>query len=332
MRMSSFRNLTENQRGVASLMVTTVLILVLGLIIVGFSQATRRNQRETLDRQLSTQAFYAAESGVNGVIAAAEATLQAGSAVDTQDSCDGSSYPVNDLQDGVEVTCLLVSNELESLNYSDVTESSGTIVPLEGANNEQIGSVELTWYSKEGTATPADACANNTNLPDRAGWGDCGYGLLRVDASPSASGDTSATAMTTFFKPRNSASGGSIGYSLGGGGLVLGNCNNSQCVGRITGMGGTSYYLHVRSLYKDASLSVRAFTPGGAPILLTGQLQIDSTGKAQDVLRRIQVRAPLQGQLTNNIPLNAIESTSSICKRFTVAPDYYDEDNPALCS
>src|SRR5690606_8755556 len=56
-----------SERGVASLMVTTVLILVIGLIVIGFSQVSQRNQRETLDRQLSTQAFYAAESAVNSV-------------------------------------------------------------------------------------------------------------------------------------------------------------------------------------------------------------------------------------------------------------------------
>ena len=40
-------------------------MIVMSLIVLGFAQISRRNQRESLDRQLSTQAFYAAESGVN---------------------------------------------------------------------------------------------------------------------------------------------------------------------------------------------------------------------------------------------------------------------------
>jgi len=62
---SNTESLQRNQSGMVSIMVTMILMIVMSLIVVGFAQVSRRNQRVALDRQLSTQAFYAAESGVN---------------------------------------------------------------------------------------------------------------------------------------------------------------------------------------------------------------------------------------------------------------------------
>lgn len=44
-------------------MITIVMMVVISLIVVGFTQVANRNRRQSLDRQLSTQAFYVAESG-----------------------------------------------------------------------------------------------------------------------------------------------------------------------------------------------------------------------------------------------------------------------------
>ena len=44
------------------------MIVIISLIVLGFAQLARRNQRQTLDSQLSTQTYYAAESGVNAAL------------------------------------------------------------------------------------------------------------------------------------------------------------------------------------------------------------------------------------------------------------------------
>ena len=54
----------RDQRGIASLIITMVSMVIVTLIVLGFATLSRREQRQSLDRQLSTQAFYAAESGV----------------------------------------------------------------------------------------------------------------------------------------------------------------------------------------------------------------------------------------------------------------------------
>src|ERR1039458_10050844 len=60
----------DDQSGFASIVIASVIILVLSLITVGFAQLMQREQRSALDRQLSSQAYYAAESGINDAVSA----------------------------------------------------------------------------------------------------------------------------------------------------------------------------------------------------------------------------------------------------------------------
>src|SRR5689334_4150187 len=64
---NSSRPESRQQAGMVSIMVTMILMIVLSLVVIGFAQIARRNSRQSLDRQLSTSAFYAAEAGVNDV-------------------------------------------------------------------------------------------------------------------------------------------------------------------------------------------------------------------------------------------------------------------------
>jgi hypothetical protein len=75
-------------------------------------------------------------------------------------------------------------------------------------------------------------------------------------------------------------------------------------------------------LYQLASSVTISATDGGSnnPLLLVGsQALIDATGKAQDVLKRVQVRTPLTPSSgIPSYPDYALETTDSICKRFQV--------------
>ncbi len=56
---------TSKQDGFASIVIAIIMVIVLSLITVGFAQLMRTEQRSALDKQLSSQAYYAAETGVN---------------------------------------------------------------------------------------------------------------------------------------------------------------------------------------------------------------------------------------------------------------------------
>ena len=68
-------------------LLTMILMIVVGLIVLGFAQISRRNQRQALDRQLSTQAFYAAETGVNDAANLIKTAVQAGTVVAAKPDC-----------------------------------------------------------------------------------------------------------------------------------------------------------------------------------------------------------------------------------------------------
>ena len=54
-----------NQKGMSSILFAMVFIIILSLIGVGFATLVRKDQRETLDKTLSFQAQYAAETAIN---------------------------------------------------------------------------------------------------------------------------------------------------------------------------------------------------------------------------------------------------------------------------
>jgi hypothetical protein len=119
--------------------------------------------------------------------------------------------------------------------------------------------------------------------------------------------------------PRRVGGTNNVGYATGGGNNIVGvACTNADCNLTISGLSTNQYYMRVSSWYKDVSLQITA-TNGAGPVNLAGaQAVIDSTGKAQDVLRRIQVRVPYAGSSKNLLSDMALESTDAICKRFSV--------------
>src|SRR5487761_1517319 len=60
-------NIRQSQQGFASIVIAIVLVTVLALITTGFAQLSRREQQTALDKTLTNQAYYAAESGINDV-------------------------------------------------------------------------------------------------------------------------------------------------------------------------------------------------------------------------------------------------------------------------
>lgn len=64
---SNMKPIKSDERGVVAIIVAVLLMTVLSLIVLATSQNSTREQRETIDRQLSDQAFYNAETGINDV-------------------------------------------------------------------------------------------------------------------------------------------------------------------------------------------------------------------------------------------------------------------------
>jgi len=334
------KKLGNGESGMVAIMVTLILMMVISLIVMGFAQISRRNQRQALDRQLSTQAFYAAETGINDVAELIKTATESGTAVAAKPDCasnGGGFYtslvPVLDAANSVQYTCLIVNPTPTSLVYSSVGSTS-TIIPLT-ATSGTIASLTITWQSKDATTTPATNCpASKTNVFSPTVSWDCGYGVLRFDLVPTTGslsvGGLQSSTMTTFAVPLNPTGAGdasSFGFAAGSNALKGIVCSQTSCTLTITGLTQSQYYLRASSLYKNDALIVSASDGTGTAISLQGaQAVIDATGKAQDVLRRVQVRAPLSGSSTNRMGDFAIQSAEALCKRFAVMDGFFQSD------
>jgi Tfp pilus assembly protein PilV len=329
-----------------AIMTVLIFMIVISLIALGFAQMSQRNQQDTFNNQLSAQAFYAAESGINDVRQLISTAIADGKVVPDKTACGptgsgpeadtfySSLQPTLNAGAGVSYSCIEVSASPTTLNYTDVGSNASVIVPVI-SDGAAISSINLTVESKTssnpliGNCSPGSTPAG-ISFPSVSGW-SCGYGVLRFDLVPvsgsslNLNGLESAT-MTTFAIPVGSGGQTSIAYSGGSAKSTIGmQCANdsSGCSLTITGLSQTSYYLRVSSLYQDMSLQVTANDSSGNAIgLSNAQALIDSTGRADEVLRRLQVTVPLTPS-SNDISDYAIQSTDSICKRFAVMDGFF---------
>lgn len=337
---TSSQSLRSSQSGMVSMMVTMILMIVLSLVVLGFAQISRRNQRESLDRQLSTQAFYAAETGINDTRNIIKTAVDNGNTVQSKTSCSdtgGGFY--NSLNATIDsasktgYTCVLVDPAPTTLDYADVSDRS-IVTPL-ASQTGQLSSVTFTWKTKSGSGTPANTCPTVAKgvFSSTASW-TCGYGVLRFDLVPTGGSSNNlsslqASQMTTFAIPLKQGSVGStsIGYganTANTNNLVGVPCDNTSCKLTITGLGTDSYYLRISSLYQGSSLRITGTTTSGVAKFANAQVMIDATGKAQDTLRRIQVHVPINSSSQNQLPDYVMQSTDSICKRFVAMDGFFD--------
>lgn len=353
--MSDKQGMRLGEKGMVSFMVTLIMLMVITLIVVGFSEVSRRNQREALDRQLSSQAFYAAESGVNVTKATiASYVNQFGyAAMNTKTSCGngtnsteydpaaaggvGAAIAPLSATDQVAYTCVLVNPNPKNLLYN-VTTSGSAIAPI--ATTGALQTLTFQWNKQPGAVDTSCNGADPDALPASDDW-TCGFGVLRVDlmASNVGTGLNNATldakTVTLFMTPLGGHSGAVTvpNYSTKAYIASATNCTTNSCKVTITLPGdSSSYFARITSTYRDApNVTVSGTTASGAASFTGSQAIVDVTGKAQDELRRVQVRVQLSGTAgSDTVPLSAAASTTDICKHFEVS-DSGDIDPTSVC-
>lgn len=316
-----------DQKGVVSFMVTLIMMMVITLIVIGFTQVTMRSRREALDKQLSSQAFYAAESGVNKAVAVIK--NNPGAPIAHKDNCaDGPTDVYNGFElDGtnVEVTCIMVSSRPSSI-VGKATQNSSFITQIKPVEADGTASsldeLTFTWSLPDAESGAGSSCtaADGAFAP---GAGTCKFGLLRVDMlSVDAAGvyDFNKT-MTFYMQPRQGspetpAVNDISHYTVGR--IVSASCSTEKCAAKLSGLGNNTFYIRMSTLYRDAkSVTITGkLASMGTAYFEDAQAVIDATGRAQDVLRRVQVRYPL-GRADDTPPWAV---AGSVCKRLTVAP------------
>lgn len=322
--------LQRSQQGVVAIIVTMLLMIVLTLIVLSFAKVSRREQRNAFDRQLSTQAFYAAESGINDAkkeieewIANPTPPNQAKLNGDYMTNCVG----VGSFADAAAITmpgdlpgsgeasytCLFADPSPPSIIYSASTDPQ--VFPLE-ARGGLINSVEIYWDDGSGSGdfSNCPALANNPvsfNPPIA-----CSAPILRVQLVDATKLNDPLFDKVFFIYPGGGP--GTISYASSTGSTATGTCmaagSPNRCKITISGLAG-KYFARVNGIYKPAALTITA--NGGIAELIGAQVLIDSTGKAADVERRLQVRVKANS-LSQDGPKYGIQGTDSICKQFWI--------------
>jgi len=254
---------------------------------------------------------------------------------------------------GSTYTCLLINPEPPSLEYTQgaVSTETSTVVPIKSTTGAKIAHVEVYWDDpllpgtiSGGAGTPVYNCpATPVVFPVNSGsgaWPVGRPGMLRVDLVRTDAGNLTrakliSNQITLFLYP--TACGGtgtnSIAYSnsiASNGQVVLVKCSavNSDALPHdcklsidfgLAADQSSEYSLRVKSIYRKSDMTVRIKSASGDGLKFKdAQVLIDSTGKATDVVRRIQVRVPINPP--GNVPEDPLRAMGPVCKLLQVYP------------
>lgn len=334
-----------NDQGMVSIIVTMVLIIVMTLVVLAMSQNAVREQRQSLDRQLSDQAFYNAESGINDWV---EYLYKNPDAKNVENDCDKSEFlsppPLspNITSDGNnKYTCLLYDKTPKTIILNPLTITEPKTIPITPHIN--LNSLTFTWKST-GSNNAVGGCPSGAPSPlpsTLASGGPCTVGGLRVDlVDPGGAAINRDNLRTSnfigyFLPSRNSGPASTVGYPSGKGtpgvassienqGVIsVAACDASECkltINAINLLANNTFFLHLRSIYEDNNVTISGTRADGTSVNFIGaQIMLDSTGKSSDVLRRVQVRVGATSQYEGTD--FSLRTADSICKLISVNKD-----------
>lgn len=346
--VSMSKKLINREEGLVAITTTLVIMIIMTLIITSFALVVGREQRQSLDRQLSTQAFYAAESGVQDAINA----LRAGAISNNIDRCTdlgsfedalggaGIEYDNNVSSsseiDNVSYSCVLINRTPGELKYDVLDPTKGTyLIAVKSTDGSPINNIRFSWQNtvEAGNVDEFEANGAVTFPQDQT----LKTGMPRVTIIPGQFDQNSIKNDTRslFMYPSAGSGGDPADYNLSdpanNGGIVSGNCNTSKpsdapfnCNVDVTPVGVSNvYFLAIKPLYRPITLQIDPFVGETNRTIEGAQAIVDVTGKAEDVLRRIQVRVPYSSPIVPStlgslLPMSGIETTNSICKQFEV--------------
>lgn len=341
-----------DQKGFASIVIALILVTLLSLMTVAFSQLSRREQKSSLDKQLATQAYYAAETGINDVeqkitnryakgddlpfMATVEALPKDNCLTETQMRDTFGLTKIIDASRGISYSCIIVDvtpPDLRFANAEPENEKSTTF-----SVNGTLTSLRINWgsHSPQGKGLRSGPAAGFT---PKSQWNS--PAVLEVLLTPIGDGTRVELINNTFVTymypvdtswnptdPEFRGSRGSVGYvnnsDAGQAKLSIGNCDLAReyaCFVEITGIPASpnGYLVRMIPHYDRSKIKIdEAENLSGVKLEFTkGQAKVDVTGRARDVLKRVQVRAPINPPA--DTPDYVVEA-KNFCKRMTTEP------------
>lgn len=256
----------------------------------------------------------------------------------------------NDNDDALDqaYTCVKVRTQTPDVKIAGVQDES-YLIPLKAVSGATINSVEINWHDAASDANGASATFNTfADLPTN--WGNNTPALLRVQAIkvPTSSiniDSINTNASSVFLYPLNSGPFSTINDIFAENAFPGGEkgtaphraqCQSSSaqyhCGMTLGGFAGSdNYYLRITPLYNNTSFQI-ILNPGSNTLFDNVQPEIDSTGRANNVFRRIQQRVQYEAPELENFTISGgFEITDGFCKDFNIAvkeSDYISNCTP----
>jgi len=259
-------------------------------------------------------------------------------------------------------TCVTIRNNTEDVS-GQLQENATTLIPLKAVGGT-FSSVRISWHEMGGGTNPSEIAINGNPHHGSASsgnrWAPSWPALLRtsfiqyppdgidIDNGDEGAGnfDSSLANKAFFLYPRdNGAPTMNIGASAsrnninchdpddGEGGFRVGDSGVYDCRVTISGINPAAgpVYLQLAALYKGTDYSVELLDGAGEEVPFDNvSPEIDSTGAAGNVFRRVKVRV----QFDSRQPMlpNAVDIGGSLCKNFRVSSTPVALSTAEICS
>ncbi len=318
---------TINQEGAASLLFTLVMIIIISLLAIGFSVITTNDQKATLDKSVSLQAEYAAQSGINSVV---EGIINHNSAV--SQSSTSTCAPTDGViptfpNPNTRITCLKWSYSPQSLVYSSANSLSTIINPVSASGSPtSISEVDITWGPSDSMPKTTYTSFTNSSL---SGVVSDNFPILKI---VTANFDMS-NLTTTYVVP---VSGSSSVVALGTPGINIisvgcGATSAKTCTAKLkclqwtanvanSSCKATNGGLLTTSSFDGSQLSINISgiqSTGGAAVQFSNsQVQIDSTAQNGNTVKRLVAGYTIGGASAWSPTLTAATVSTALCKNF----------------
>lgn len=332
-----------DQKGIVSILVTLIMTIVITLLVLGLSNIAISEQKNSLKRQLSTEAYYLALSGINNAISYPNFSTYT---TPSSPQCNGVLSVKIDTS--ISIPCVVVNNSnVTSVTY---TVNSGVSKVFSIRASTTISQILLTWTgvaSANITNTKCiaykttDATTRLNQFKPQSNW-TCGAPVLMVDvlAAPkvlnysdllngSSSTTSSVYLLPTFYSVSSVASRYPMSQKI-----IPGKCTTSTSCsatlynlpGYTTG-GRNTYYIRVTPIYTSSVITVNGQATISGKLtnltLLDPQADIDSNAQVNGSIQRLGAKVSFHSGLssfanqnnTDQLPVFGIQTTNSLCKR-----------------
>lgn len=346
MRIPKKLSIGEDDKGFVAFFVTIMIMIILGIIVLSFSQISNNEVTAALNRDLSTQALYAAESGINDVYSK---ILSDGDVGDSQTQhCttidDGvgvnvyNNHPTIDTSahNNAEYTCVYLNPTPIGETIDCVTACPYNSYVTLIKSTPPVDTITLQWSSASiiNSGCPLSSSSAFDSFSAWTGL-DC-TSVLRVDLVPFTPGDPSddtpatldSNVKTFFLYPSRNPVAATIRYDTGLSTstypILHASCATPQCKYTITNLNASpSYYMRIQYYYVTPTITISCTHAGSTPCgLQDSAYQIDVTGYADGIERRISSDISNSSSTTTGLPIPpnfAVQSTHSICKSLILA-------------